>query len=164
MRSREIPYCPHCSREMNVVGSRNRKSTGLDGAEKTLIIRRLRCDSCEKIHHELPDFIVPYKHYDAQVIENILKGSGKPAESCSPCEDSTARRTIRWFSLLLPYFEAAIRSLIEMNRYHNELVLELSELLPLSASRLPAGWLVRLVRALVNSGRWLQTRLAVHVH
>lgn len=163
MRSREIPYCPHCSREMRVAGSRKRKVTGLDGKEKVLIIRRLRCDSCRRIHHELPDFIVPYKHYSAEVVENILQEPEETADFCSPCENSTVRRTIRWFSLLLSYLEAAVRSLIELNRHNSTLINELSSLLPLQPKRLPAGWLKRLVRTLVNSGRWLQTRLAMIV-
>ena len=146
-----------------MAGSRRRRVRGLDSEVVTLMIRRLRCDVCRRIHHELPDFIVPYKHYSTEVIEDILRGSGKTSGSCSPCEDSTVRRTLRWFSLLLSYFEAAIRSLIEMNRHNRILVNELSALLPLQPKRLPAGWLRHLVRILVNSGRWLQTRLAVTV-
>lgn len=163
VRSREIPYCPHCGREMRVAGSRRRRVRRLDSEVVTLIIRRLRCDACRRIHHELPDFIVPYKHYSAEVIEDILRGAEKTAGSCSPCENSTVRRTVHWFSLLLSYFEAALRSLIEMNRHSRSLVNELSSLLPLQPKRLPAGWLRHLVRVLVNSGRWLQTRLAVTV-
>lgn len=163
VRSREVPYCPHCGREMCVVGSRKRKVARASGSRIVLVIRRLRCDSCRRIHHELPDFIVPYKHYSAEVIENILKEAKKTADFYSPCENSTVRRTIQWFSLLLSYLEAAVQSLIEMNRHNSILVNELSSLLPLKPKSLPAGWLPRLVRALVNSGRWLQTRLAVTV-
>ena len=148
---------------MRVAGSRKRKVIGLDGKPTTLIIRRLRCDSCGKIHHELPDFVLPYKHYSAEVIENILKEPEGTSGFISPCEDSTVRRTTQWFSLLLSYFEAAVRSLMEMNRHNCALVNELAGLLPLEPKRLPAGWLTHLVRALVNSGRWLQTRLAVTV-
>ena len=43
-----------------------------DGSTATLIIRRLRCRKCGRIHHELPDSIVPYKRYDADAIETKL--------------------------------------------------------------------------------------------
>ncbi|WP_307545897.1 DUF6431 domain-containing protein [Paenibacillus sp. V4I5] len=33
---------------------------------KLLVIRRLHCSQCLKIHHELPDCIVPYKRYESE--------------------------------------------------------------------------------------------------
>ena len=101
---------------MQVVGSRPRMINRMDGDKATLIIRRLRCDHCCRNHHELPCFIVPYKRYSTEVIEDILKKADQPDEAFSPCEDSTVRRIALWFTLLLKYFEVAIISLTELNR------------------------------------------------
>ncbi|WP_267459278.1 DUF6431 domain-containing protein [Brevibacillus composti] len=49
---------------MNVIGSRRRKVASESGEVRLLVIRRLRCSQCQKIHHELPDCVVPYKRYD----------------------------------------------------------------------------------------------------
>ena len=56
-----------------VIGSRSRQSLCGDGTRRTLRIRRLRCEECRKIHHELPDFLVPYKRYTANVVEAVVE-------------------------------------------------------------------------------------------
>ncbi|MGB4509265.1 MAG: DUF6431 domain-containing protein, partial [Syntrophomonadaceae bacterium] len=55
----QIP-CPCCSGGLKVIGSRPRKCVNSVGERITLIIRRLRCVKCQRIHHELPDMLVPY--------------------------------------------------------------------------------------------------------
>ena len=37
-----------------------------------LSIRRLRCADCKRIHHELPDILVPYKHHVRESIETTI--------------------------------------------------------------------------------------------
>jgi hypothetical protein len=44
------------------------------GKRLELIIRMLYCKAENKIHHELPDILVPYKRYDAESIEGVLFG------------------------------------------------------------------------------------------
>ena len=36
------------------------------------MIRRFRCQNCRSYHNELPDCLVPYKHYEAEVIAGVL--------------------------------------------------------------------------------------------
>ncbi|WP_335338494.1 DUF6431 domain-containing protein [Paenibacillus naphthalenovorans] len=55
-----------------VVGSRKRISRNATGEVKVLSLRRLRCTGCCKIHHELPDFLVPYKRYESTCIEEVV--------------------------------------------------------------------------------------------
>ena len=60
-------------------------------------IRRLRCTGCGKFHRELPDFIFPYKQYEAKIIRGVLKGtitSGTADYEDYPCE-ATMRIWIR---------------------------------------------------------------------
>lgn len=39
-----------------------------------LVVRRLRCTQCRKIHHELPDCVVPYKRYESACVEQVVSG------------------------------------------------------------------------------------------
>ena len=121
------------------------------------MIRRLRCRHCGRIHHELPDMVVPYKHHSAEVIEEIL---AEKEEETYPCETSTALRLRCWFSLLREYFERALRAIRYIHRQDEVICQELSALIPLTPASLAAGWLKSIVRILVNSGFWLQTRFA----
>ena len=142
---------------MTVIGSKKRCMRESDGGSKTLIIRRLKCFHCHRIHHELPDMIVPYKRHCADTVEEILTGTEKETY---PCETSTARRLKIWFSLLREYFERSLAAIKYIYKQDKQLQQELSSLIPLCPASLAAGWLKKLVRILVNSGHWLQTRLA----
>lgn len=37
-------------------------------------VERFRCPVCGQIHRELPDYIFPYKQYEAEVIRGVLEG------------------------------------------------------------------------------------------
>ena len=128
----------------------------MDGSAKHLIIRRLFCSQCSHIHHELPETIVPYKRYSSEVIESVI--SAREKIPSYPCEESTARRIRIWFSLLRSYLESVIESLKLI--YKQELAL-LAFLDRMRLSQLhdqSNGWLKALVRIVVNSGYWIQTR------
>ena len=142
---------------MEVVGSRKRILREADGSSTSLIVRRLKCMHCQQIHHELPDCIVPYKRHCVETVEEILSGTDSQTYAC---ETSTAIRLRAWFSLLREYFENALEALKHLYKQDERIQQELSSLIPLCPASLAAGWLKMLVRFIVNSGFWLQTRLA----
>lgn len=37
-------------------------------------VRRLRCPACNRIHRELPDYILPYKQYETEIIRGVIEG------------------------------------------------------------------------------------------
>ena len=81
-----------------------------DEQKTTLVIRRLRCEKCKSIHHELPgDLIVPYKRHCAETIDNIVSGKTEAVI----CEESTINRIRRWWNVVLPYFLNVLASLAE---------------------------------------------------
>ena len=86
IRSRENSNCPICEHLLNVIGSRKRGIIEDDGTKRMLVIRRLRCERCNCIHHELPGEIVPYKRYSSEAIEKSICGANEEA-----CEFSTIR-------------------------------------------------------------------------
>ena len=51
------------------------KKMRLKGGKTSWIeIERFRCPVCGQIHRELPDYIFPYKQYEAEVIRGVLEG------------------------------------------------------------------------------------------
>ena len=156
VKSREKSYCPYCEESFKVIGSRKRIIFRQDGSKERLIIRRLQCCECYRISHELPDIIIPYKRYESDVIADALDGTVSSQNDCCPAEHSTIQRWKIWFSLLHDYFEGAVYALMELMNIESFVVR--IPLYPLSLQS--DGWLKVLVRNLVNSGRWRQTRFA----
>ena len=116
----------------------------------------MRCDECRKIHHELPDIMVPRKRYEAQVIEEAISKQ----DSAAPCEESTLRRWKRWFALLLEYFKRILEMMKCFDAQSKKFQERLEEILFTDPQSLTAGWLKDLVRIGVNNNRWPQTRTA----
>jgi Domain of unknown function (DUF6431) len=123
------------------------------------MIRRMQCKECERIHHELPDIIVPYKRYEAASIEQVVT-EPNPAVAV---DESTLRRLRNWFKIWSAYAVGCLSALA--NRYN----------LPVKASSKPLqsslqrigqfvgnadGWLARSVRSIANVNLWAQTRSA----
>ena len=106
----------------------------------TIIIRRLRCKKCCRIHHELPDMIIPYKRHCTETIEAIIGGE---AEKVS-CEESTIRRIQSWWLAYRLYIEGVLRAL--RAKYDTRI------------SAKSAPW--EMIRAVVNAHLWVHTRSA----
>ena len=88
VRSKDDPVCPMCFLLMSGYDRRKRKMIDSSGSEITLIIRRLKCPGCGRIHAELPDCLIPQKHYSADTIADALDST----PSTCPADDSTIRR------------------------------------------------------------------------
>jgi hypothetical protein len=100
IKSAEEISSPCCNEKLKVIGSRSRKYIKSDGSHHTLIIRRMRCIACRKIHHEIPDILIPYKRYDNESIEATLTTKN---ELSVAAEKSTIKRWISWFNSLKDY-------------------------------------------------------------
>jgi transposase len=66
--------CPKCGgvlkyydRVPRIVRTKRRTTT-------KVFLRRLRCQQCRALHRELPDFIFPYKQYEAEIIIGVVEG------------------------------------------------------------------------------------------
>lgn len=88
IRSLQTPLCPDCGLLLSGYDTRRRHVIDDTGAARWFLLRRLRCPSCGKLHLEIPDFMQARKHYEAQLIRDVLAGL---SESC-PADDSTIRR------------------------------------------------------------------------
>lgn len=162
VRCTEFVPCPCCGNDLKVVGSRKRKSKTPDGQTKILIIRRLRCLSCSRIHHELPDCLVPYKRYASLSIEHVLTEAQSPPVLAA--DDATLYRLKKWFYGILPYLIGCLRSIAI--RLGGDPVKEPSVLSQSVHQRIghyvgnEPGWLARIVRPIVNANLWIHTRSA----
>lgn len=161
VKSLEQSLCPCCMGQLSVVGSRNRILIDEAGIRFVLRIRRLRCESCKRIHHELPEGVVPFKRYAALVIEGVVEGSG---DSCTPAEESTMTRWKQWFRVWIDYF---IGTVMMIQRTYLKSSVAMKPDCPMSKLerlRMLLGskdiWLKKLVRMLVNFNFWPQTRFA----
>jgi len=161
VRSAETGICPCCEGSLKVSGSRRRVWYRSSGNKEKLIIRRLRCEPCEKIHHELPDVLVPYKWYGAESIEQVVSDS-EPVEVAA--DESTLYRWCEWFKVWAPYAVGCLTSIAM--RFPSDLpVGDMSGpprtvLQRIGRQGSLTGWLANIVRPIVNVHLWVQTRSA----
>ncbi|MCM3701685.1 DUF6431 domain-containing protein [Paenibacillus macerans] len=162
VRCAEVVPCPCCGERLVVIGSRRRKLAGGDGDCRLLVIRRLRCSGCRKIHHELPDCFVSYKRYESACIEEIVaEPESLPAIAA---DDATLRRWQSWFREHSSYLLGALRSIaLRFNPDPAEEPSVPSQPAHHQIGQLVGkapGWLGRIVRPVANSHLWIHTRSA----
>lgn len=89
--------CPNCGGDLKYYDKVQRIVRTKDRTSKYVEIRRFRCQECRCVHRELPEFIFPYKQYEADVIRGVVEGtitSDTLGFEDYPCEMSM----IRWIS------------------------------------------------------------------
>ena len=106
-----VPPCPVCHGCMRYRDAKKRGMKLEGGSRQWLIIHRFKCCSCGRLHNELPDCLVPYKHYQTEIISGVLDGVCTPDDlECEdyPCID-TMLLWLKWFSLNLQRIEGFLR-------------------------------------------------------
>lgn len=107
-----IPGCPCCGKPLKYRDSRLRIRKHEGGERDYLSIRRFQCTACKRYHNELPDVLLPYKHYKSEVICGVIDGIVTPGDQDS--EDypsvSTMLYWLRWFQMNLANLEGYLRS------------------------------------------------------
>lgn len=140
--------CPCCGGRLKVHGTCLRK---LRTADETKIyrLRVMECTNCGKTHRELPESIVPYMRMDVNLLSAIAQAERR--NHLSLAETSTWKRVKAWCGWFLCYARNIMNSLTEQNE-------------KFSAVTTPGGGfgqqLMYFVRLVVNSGNWIQHRLA----
>lgn len=59
---REV-MCPACNEALLCRDRRVRRYRDVDGKKHVLWIRRTKCRTFDRLHNELPDFVIPYKRH-----------------------------------------------------------------------------------------------------
>lgn len=126
------------------------------------MIRRMRCESCRKIHHELPDILVPYKRYSAESIEQVV---GESDSIDVAADESTLCRLRKWFQAWAPYAVSSLRSIAV--RFRLDFPVRTTSDSPQTVLQnigrkqgKTNGWLANVVRPIVNTHLWVHTRSA----
>lgn len=66
--------CPDCGGKLKYYDTVRRIIRTSGRKTRHTKIRRLRCTHCGCLHRELPDYIFPYKQYDADIIRGVIEG------------------------------------------------------------------------------------------
>ena len=149
--------CPVCAGTLVVIGSRARTRRTPTGERQVLIIRRLRCRDCHRIHHELPLCLVPYKRYDRDSWEAVATAGRAAAVAV---EEGTLRRWGQWLTTWVATARriwAALAARAATNP-GDPWPVALQGSPPWPAA--PPGWLAVVVHQLVQAAQWPQTRSA----
>ncbi len=162
VRSLEQIPCPCCGGGLKSIGRRPRTCIDSTGNKRVLSIRRLRCIECKKIHHELPDKLVPYKRHVSGNIEATITEEGQKTVIA---DESTLKRWRNWFVEMVDYLGGCLASIV--SRYG--LKGHEGGLPNLPHSKLQRiwqyvgdapGWLSRVVKPIANLNLWPDTRSA----
>lgn len=103
----------------------------------------------------MPDFLIPRKHYVAEVIEAQLDST---SDDC-PADDSTIQRWFQRFKIMAVQVEGMLRkiwSVVHKMQYP----IGCSNTLLESIRRKGAGWLTTVTRIVVTAGLWQPTQFA----
>jgi len=66
--------CPNCGGRLKYYDTIQRIVRTQGRNSKWIEVRRLKCIECLYLHRELPEYIYPYKQYEAEVITGVLEG------------------------------------------------------------------------------------------
>lgn len=140
--------CPLCHGPLHYRDSRLRIRKKEGGKKEYLRIRRFRCAECHSYHNELPDCLVPYKHYETEVIAGVLDEIICPEDLDS--EDypsfSTMLRWMRWFAENLKRIEEYLHTLA----FSHSTCASFNEV-----RKKQQNWMEHMLRLIYNSGGFL---------
>lgn len=87
--------CPRCGGNLKYYDRVKRIVRTKGRLTRWITVRRLRCLECGAVHRELPEDILPYKQYEAEIIHGVMEGFITPETigyEDYPCEITM----IRW--------------------------------------------------------------------
>ncbi|SHJ14753.1 hypothetical protein SAMN02745229_04150, partial [Butyrivibrio fibrisolvens DSM 3071] len=110
-------------------------------------------------HTELPDCLVPYKHYDSEIITGVIDGIVTSDDEDSedyPCEE-TMKRWILWYKENKERAEGYLRNTIYrlLDNRDDFLISGVSLLSTFKKIEVKPHWLGYIIRTIYNSGNYL---------
>lgn len=155
--SHDTQYCPDCQTVLKHRDYKLRVTKSEGGTKQFIQIERLRCKQCERLHNALPDFLVPYKHYTAEVISGVLDSVVLPTDQDSedyPCEE-TMKRWQAWLKSNQNNIEGYIRSIGCRLLGFGEDLLHARQSLLTHLRKSTEFWLESILRMIYNAGGFL---------
>ena len=158
MSSDDTPVCPVCGGTLKYRDTRLRIRKKEGGVKEYLMIRRLRCTECHRHHNELPDCLVPHKHYEAEVISGVLDGivTSEDADSEDSPSLLTMLRWLQWFRMNLANIEGFLRNAgYRILGLGEELLFSHASLLDTIRQHIRTGWSVSSVSSTTAAAFYL---------
>lgn len=96
IRENEV-NCPYCGGDLRYYDRVQRIVRTRYSKVYYIWLRRFKCDDCSSMHRELPEILLPYKHYEREVIFGVIEGFITPETlgfEDYPCEATM----IQWIS------------------------------------------------------------------
>lgn len=113
-----------------------------------------KCTECGTLHNELPNILVPNKHYASEVIENVVDEVVTPEDEITedyPCT-ATMDRWKKWIADRTSAIDGMLRSLgHRLLDYGEGLLLSSDSLLNTLRSNGPE-WLATVMHTIYNAG------------
>ena len=72
------PICPHCGGQTHYYDKAKRIVKGKYGEVRKIYVYRYRCLQCGEIHRIIPDTLIPFKHYEREIIQGVIEGTITP--------------------------------------------------------------------------------------
>lgn len=166
VESRENPVCPICGRTLRYRDRRRRVQRWYNGGKRYIIVRRLKCSSCRRMHTELPDILTPYKHYGTEIIENVVDEVSTPDDISTedyPCI-RTMERWRKWIRENRTQIDGQLKAVGSSFPGIGRRLLKSTESLLDRLRADGAGWLAAVSRAICNTGGQLSQRPPGAVH
>lgn len=94
MISRNQWVCPKCGGDLKYYSTVKRIVKSKGGIKKNVLVKRFRCMKCFSVHRQLPPNLLPYKHYEAEIIRGVIRGDITPYNleyEDYPCETTMNR-------------------------------------------------------------------------
>ena len=66
--------CPYCNSKLIFFDRVNRIIKTKGGKTNWIKIDRVKCTGCGRLHRILPDYILPYKQYEAELVMGVIEG------------------------------------------------------------------------------------------
>lgn len=153
--SKEPIKCPKCNGILHPKDHVPRHTRNDEGIKQWHKIRRLKCNKCNAIHRELPNYMMPYKHYESGIIETVI--DEKPSDCAA--ENSTFFRWRCWFAKICGLLESHLTAIrMAIRRIHTSLVASTSVLKEMR--EFGSGWLANAMHMTINAGYPAYTEFA----
>ena len=154
--SKEKHNCPACGKELTGHGTKKRHNKDENGDKVWYQIPRKECKKCKKTHIMLPDFMIPYKHYRAEIIEAVIDGT----DIYFAIEESTIYRWKRWFRNIKEQLNSNLRAVRQAEEGLFYTLLGNTSSLLEEIRQSGGKWLAKAIGITINAGYPAYTQFA----
>lgn len=184
IESKEQHNCPTCTGNLVGYGIINRHIKDENSQKVWYKISRKKCSDCNKTHNMIPDFMLPYKHYKAEIIQEVIdneeeaKTNVKTETKTDSCpvndknevnkdvgmyiaaEESTIYRWKKWFRDMQEKLNSNLKAIWQVNKRLFFPLLDNTISLLTEFRKSGGNWLAKTIGLTINAGYPAYTQFA----